>query len=134
MKNLIQIWSRIISFDCTWVLFAHGTSVVVPAGSEDPRQTARDILRDLGEVSGTGTVIGLAQLPGWVVTASHPDVLTYVGPADVGAAASNLTIAYYASAALVADAGELRVVHVERSRSQAFARSASPDGSLRKAG
>jgi len=70
-------------------------------------------------------------LPGWVVTACHPDVLTYVAPADVGAAASDVTIAYYGAAARAADARELRILRVERGRSRAFGRSSSPDNGLR---
>ena len=128
MKNLFQIWSRVITFDCTWVLFAHGTCVVVPATSSDPRQAARDILRGCAGGASIGSVIRLTQLPGWVVTAPHPDVLTYVSPDDVGAAASDVTIAYYGSAALAADASELRILRAERANPRDFARAQGKPG------
>jgi hypothetical protein len=73
-----------------------------------------------------GSVITLATLPGWVVTAAHPDVLNYVGPADVGPAATDVTIAYYAAAALEADMRDLTVLHVERGHTREFAQSSSP--------
>jgi hypothetical protein len=119
MKNLVPIWNRIITFECTWVLFRHGTCVVVPAGSADPRQAARDILRDCADGQ-PGTIVSLSTLPGWVVSASHPDVLTYVSPGDVGSAAADVTISYYAAAALAADIRELRIVHVESAQRRAF--------------
>ncbi len=127
MENLVHVFRRIISFDCTWVLFAHGSCVVVPASGAEPRRAARKILRESTDAFSVGSVIALTLLPGWVVTAPHPDVLTYVSPDDIGPAVSDVTIAYYGSAALGADARELRILHVESVQRRSFAKGSRPD-------
>src|SRR5688572_17686213 len=120
METLVHVFRRIITFDCTWVLFAHGSAVVLPTASDDARQAARKILRESTDAFSIGSVIALSVLPGWVVTAPHPDVLTYVSPDDVGQGAADVTVAYYGSAALGADARELRILSVERVQRRSF--------------
>ncbi|GIJ18996.1 hypothetical protein [Micromonospora gifhornensis] len=85
--DLAGTWRRIIEGDGkSWVVFAHGTCVVLP----DPG-------------------------PGWVVYGHHDDVLTYVGPDEISDS-SDLAIGLYGRHKRDRDGHELDVVHVEDKR------------------
>ena len=83
----------------SWVLFHHGTCVILPKPSpdEDLADQAVSLLGAYGPVhigssAGDFSVIGLEDVPGWCVTCHHDDVLTYVEPADVTRDAGDLEV------------------------------------------
>ncbi|WP_327038568.1 hypothetical protein [Micromonospora maris] len=121
--DLAGTWRRIIEGDGkSWVVFAHGTCVVLPEPEPgvDLAAQAVDILRECGPVhAGTpaadfGTVT-LDPDPGWVVYGRHDDVLTYVGPDEISDS-SDLAIGLYGRRKRDRDGHELDVVHVEDKR------------------
>lgn len=121
--DLVSVWRRIIKGDTkTWVLFGHGTCVVLPDPQPDADLTARavEILREYGPVE-TGSPAGdfgtivLDPGPGWVVWGHHSDVLTYVGPGEVDDE-SDLVVGLWGRSKRDWDAHELEVVHVEDQR------------------
>ncbi len=121
--NLADTWRRIILGDGkSWVVFAHGTCVVLPdpAPGVDLAAQAVEILREYGPVhvgspsADFGTVT-LDPGPGWAVYGHHNDVLTYVGPDEVSDD-SDLAVGLYGRHKRDRDGHELTVVHVEDKR------------------
>ncbi|MGC4885784.1 hypothetical protein [Micromonospora sp. DT227] len=121
--ELAATWRRIIRGDGkSWVVFAHGTCVVLP----DPRPgvdlavEAIDVLREYGPVhvgspAGDFGTLTLDPGPGWVVYGHHNDVLTYVTPDEV-VEGDDLAVGLYGRGKRDLDGRELRVVHVEDRR------------------
>jgi hypothetical protein len=120
--HLVDTWRSIIAGDGkSWVVFEHGTCVVLsdPAAdpAADPADRAVEILREFGPVhAGTPSAdfgtIHLEDTPGWVVTGHHPDVLTYVSPYDV-TQHDTLVVGLAGRTIRDQDARELTVVHVQ---------------------
>ncbi len=121
VDELVALWRQIIVGDHkSWVLFEHGTCVVLVDPTEDLAGQAVGILREYGPVhagtpAGDFNVIELEAPPGWVVTGHHPDVLTYVAPAEV-AEPSEVLVGLTGRAHRDHDGHELTVVHVEDKR------------------
>ncbi len=115
----IETWRTLLAeASKAWVLFAHGTCVVLPEPEVDPSAQAVRLLREWGPVhpgSSTGdvSVIEPASVPGFVVTCHHTDILTYVGPDEADADAGEIAIGLIGRNKRDCDAAELRVVHVE---------------------
>ncbi|MEU7928095.1 hypothetical protein [Micromonospora sp. NPDC049107] len=122
-QDLAGVWRRIIQGDGkSWVVFAHGTCVVLPTPgpSADLAAQAIEILREYGPVhvgssAGDFSTITLDPGPGWVVYGHHNDVLTYVGPDEVQDS-SDLAVGLYGRHKRDQDGHELDVVHVEDKR------------------
>ncbi|MDG4826282.1 hypothetical protein O7635_30905 [Asanoa sp. WMMD1127] len=123
--ELAAVWRRIIRGEGkSWVAFAHGTCVVLPAPRprDDLAKRAIDILREYGPVhpgspAGDFGTIELEDGPGWVVWGHHNDVLTYVGPDEVDDDDGDLAIGLHGRGKRDSDGHELTVVHVEDKRS-----------------
>jgi hypothetical protein len=121
--DLASTWREIIlGADKSWVVFAHGTCVVLPAPDDtvDLAAQATEILREYGPVqagsaAGDFGTITLVPGPGWVVYGHHNDVLTYVGPHEVSDA-DDLVVGLYGRGKRDQDGHELEVVHVEDKR------------------
>lgn len=104
-QQLVDIWRRVIVDEHkSWVVFAHGTCVVLTEPAGDLGEQATAIRAEYGPVhagspAGDFGTLKLHAAPGWVVTAHHPVVgLTGRGNRD-------------------RDGRELQVIHVEdRSR------------------
>ena len=90
-KTLIDTWQGIINGpDKSWVLFENGTCVILMEPEADLAAQATALLREWGPVHagssfGDFSTIKLEDGRGWVVTCHHNDILTYVGPDEVGA-------------------------------------------------
>jgi hypothetical protein len=120
---LVEAWRGIIHGpEKSWVLFAHGTCVILMAPQGHLAAQATELLRERGPVHpgssfgdfGTITLEGGA---GWVVTCHHDDILTYVGPDEVSPEQANdLAVGLLGRAKRGQDAEELRVLHVEDRR------------------
>ncbi|GAA5082104.1 hypothetical protein HNP84_009700 [Thermocatellispora tengchongensis] len=118
---LPEIWRTLLNPVKSWVVFAHGTCVILmdPAPGDLAAQ-AVDLLREYGPVvpgtpAGDFDVIHLEDAPGWAVACHHPDILTYVAPDEV-AVPDDLRVGLAGRAKRDADGRELTVVHVEDRR------------------
>lgn len=121
-ESLIRTWRSIIRGEGkSWVLFANGTCVIPMEPEADLAAQAVGIMREWGPVhagspAGDFSVVDLDGHPGWVVTCHHPDVLTYVGPEEVGEDPAEVAVGLLGRSKRDQDAEELRVVHVEDPR------------------
>jgi hypothetical protein len=120
--ELIEAWrATIVGPTKSWVLFEHGTCVILTEPEDDLELQATDLLRDFGPVhagssAGDFGVITLTNGLGWAVTSHHNDILTFVGPDEVEAGSPDVTIGLFGRSKRGQDAAELRVLHVEDRR------------------
>jgi hypothetical protein len=124
--QLIEAWRRIVVGDSkSWVLFSHGTCVIIIQPEVDLRAQAVELMREFGPVhagspAGDFSVITLTGHPGWAVTCHHNDILTYVASEELSAdKRDNLTIGLFGRGKRDRDAIELEVIHVEDKRNAA---------------
>ncbi len=123
-ETLIDAWRRLLSGSGkSWVLYEHGTCVVLgePVGPLADRAT--EILREFGPVqvggpAGDFRVLELKSGDGWLVTGHHPDVVTFVA-LDESEDPSHLAVGIHGRSKRDRDGRELHVVHVEDARSPA---------------
>ncbi|MFD8392980.1 hypothetical protein ACFV2N_28205 [Streptomyces sp. NPDC059680] len=120
-ETLIDAWRRLLAGSGkTWVLFEHGTCVVLEEPTGDLAAQATEILREFGPVrvggpAGDFRVLELHNGEGWLVTGHHPDVVTFV-PLDDSADPSHLAVGILGRSRRDRDGTELHVVHVEDDR------------------
>ncbi len=122
----IDIWRRIIRGDTkSWVLFEHGTCVILMQPEGDLAEQAKALLAEWGPVqvatpSADFNIIELEDDLGWVVTCHHSDILTYVPPDEFGTPEppelSEVLIGLTGRGWRDQDAAELNVIHVEDKR------------------
>lgn len=123
-ENLIDVWQRLLADPRkSWVLFEHGTCVVLTAPEGELAEQAIDLLRKFGPAhagssAGDFGVIDIEGVEGWVVTGHHNDVLTYVGP-DEPRDHSQIAVGLFGRSKRHQDGTELHVVHVEDKRGSA---------------
>ena len=122
--DLIATWRAALNDpDKSWVLFENGTCVILVEPFGDLATQATTLLREWGPVHAGASFgdFGVIELPagGWVVTGHHPDILTHVSPTEVGPdETSDLSVGLLGRSKRDRDAEELRVIHVEDSRSR----------------
>ncbi|MFJ6900478.1 hypothetical protein [Streptomyces hokutonensis] len=115
---LIAAWRRILDgAEKPWVLFEHGTCVLLEEPTGAPVEQATEILREFGPVqvatsAGDFRVLELKNGEGWLVTSHHPDVVTFVATAEPDDP-SHLAVGMLGRAKRDQDGTELRVAHVE---------------------
>ncbi len=120
--DLIATWRGALGdLGKSWVLFEHGTCVILMEPADDLAAQAMELLRDWGPVHAGASFgdFGVIELPagGWAVTGHHPDILTHVGPAEVGPdETSDLSVGLLGRSKRDQDAEDLRVIHVEDRR------------------
>jgi len=125
MTDYVEAWRRTIVGDHkSWVVFKHGTCVVLPdpAPDDDLAAVATEILREYGPVypgtpAGDFVTVTLEPGPGFVVCGHHNDVLTYVAEDEV-ASHDDLAVGLYGRSKRDQDGRELEVIHVEDRRPQ----------------
>jgi hypothetical protein len=123
MTDFVEAWRRTIQGEHkSWVLFRHGTCVVLvdPGPEADLAAQAIAILREYGPVhvgtpAGDFGTITLDPGPGFVVYGHHDDVLTFVGENEV-TEPDDLKVGLYGRTKRDQDGRELDVVHVEDKR------------------
>ncbi|WP_316783980.1 hypothetical protein [Streptomyces sasae] len=121
---LVDVWQHLLTDPRkSWVLFEHGTCVVLTAPDGDLAEQATEILREFGPVyagspAGDFGVIDVKDADGWVVTGHHQDVLTYVAP-DEPSGQENFAVGMCGRSKRHRDGTELHVVHVEDRRGPA---------------
>ncbi|MFB9238549.1 hypothetical protein ACFFWC_23980 [Plantactinospora siamensis] len=121
--ELVTIWRRSIGDGAkSWVLFGHGTCVVLPNPEPDADLAAMaiEILRAYGPVhpgspAGDFGTIPLEPGPGWLVWCHHGDIMTYVDPGEVERT-DDLSVGLWGRSKRDWDAHELEVIHVEDRR------------------
>ncbi|MEU6201089.1 hypothetical protein [Streptomyces sp. NPDC047061] len=117
-QTLIDTWQRLLTGSGkSWVLFEHGTCVVLEHPTGDIAEQAVGILREFGPMhvataAGDFRVLELNQGEGWLVTSHHPDVVTFV-PRDDPEDPSHLAVGILGRSRRDLDGTELGVVHVE---------------------
>jgi hypothetical protein len=122
MNPLVEVWRSLIAEpEKSWVLFKHGTCVMLPQPAADLRAQASELMEEWGRVfpgtsAGDFSVSELVAAPGWVVTSHHKDILTYVSREEVGDGASEVFIGLLGRSRRDQDAQELEVIHVEDRR------------------
>ena len=120
--QLITVWRSIINGpEKSWVLFEHGTCVILMQPEADLARQAIELLREWGPVhvgtpAGDFGVIPLDEGTGWVVSGHHNDILTFVGPDEMAADAPHFAIGFRGRSKRGQDAEDLRVIHVEDRR------------------
>ncbi|MEM7408333.1 MAG: hypothetical protein AAF458_23795 [Pseudomonadota bacterium] len=105
----------------SWVLFQHGTCVIVMEPDPDLESQAVELLKVWGPAqpgasAGDFSTIDLGDDAGWVVTSHHKDIFTYVAPDEAGADPTELSVGMYGRFKRGEDAASLTVVHVEDKR------------------
>ncbi len=101
-----------------WVLFTHGTYVIIEDPMVDPRDNALARLREFGPVLAGGppgdfSVIGLSRTSGWAVSGYGHGIYTFVHPGELGAdARTEVEIGLHGRGKRDLDARELRIIHV----------------------
>src|SRR5262249_32945013 len=121
--QLIEAWRRIVLGDSkSWVLFSHGTCVIIVQPKADLRAQAVELMREYGPVqvgspAGDFSVITLTGHPGWAVTCHHDDILTYVAPEELSA--DKRGDAMFGRDKRDRDASELEVIHIQDKRNTA---------------
>lgn len=120
---MIDFWKTLLQNqkDKTWVLFKQGTCVILAKGGTDPISDAKVFLGEEGKVipgssGGDFSVVALKELPGWIVTCHHDNILTYVAPNELTAGAGDLEIGLLGRSKRQQDSQRLEVVHVEKAR------------------
>ncbi|WP_437033435.1 hypothetical protein [Streptomyces sp. enrichment culture] len=123
-ETLIDVWQRLLADPGkSYVLFEHGTCVVLTAPEGELAEQAVALLRQFGPVragssAGDFGVIDPRDADGWIVTGHHNDVLTYVGP-DEPQDRSDLAVGLLGRSKRHRDATGLNVVHVRDGRGRA---------------
>ncbi len=121
--QLVEAWrSIIVGGDKCWVLFEHGTCVILTQPEADLAAQATELLKEwpvqAGTDSGDFDVIALAEFPGWVVTCQHPDILDYVSPDEFDEREpADVLVGLIGRSVRDQDARDPHVVHVEDKRS-----------------
>ncbi|OJJ53355.1 hypothetical protein ASPSYDRAFT_36298 [Aspergillus sydowii CBS 593.65] len=124
-EDLAAIWRDILQNDKkSWVLFEHGTCVILMEPTGDLAAQATEFLSKWGPVhvatpSADFQCMELDGEPvsGWIVAGQHPDVLNYILPEDAERAGSgDLQVGLLGRSNRDADGNELKVIHVEDNR------------------
>ena len=122
-EELTEVWRHIVvGENKSWVLFEHGTCVILAQPENDLAAQATALLKEWGPVragtdSGDFDVIAPTDYPGWVVTCYHPDIIDYVSPAEFDSdPPDEVVIGLIGRSKRDQDARELHVVHVEDKR------------------
>jgi hypothetical protein len=116
MEDLyIERWKQLVAHQSyPWVVFAHGTCVVLTEPESDLARQATDLIQQWPVHAGSNLadfgVLPLTDAPGWVVTCAHPDILTYLAPEEVEEGSSEIALGLQGRAKRDQDAHEKRII------------------------
>ena len=106
--------------DQSWVVFEHGTCVVLTEPQGDLAAQATALLCDwvpqIGSSKADFSVAELENGHGWVITCAHPDILNFIARNDAGPETGDAVIGMVGRSKRQQDAQEPRVIHVEDRR------------------
>lgn len=122
INPLVTLWRSIIQGDQkSWVLFEHGTCLILMQAEADLATQARQVMSTWGPVragspAGDFNIISFPDPPGgWIVTGHHPDMLNYVSSEDfTDPNPSHLMIGLLGRGKRDQDAHSLKIVHDKR--------------------
>jgi hypothetical protein len=119
-QKFIEAWKTILAdTKYPWVLFKHGTCVVVKNPGEDIVQQAKDFLKKWGYAPpGTPqadfSADKLPDLPGYLVTTGGPEeIATYVDETEIKEKYDELMIGILGKAKRKHDTRDLEVIYIE---------------------
>lgn len=120
----IDLWRSLINGNKPWVLFEHGTCLIISEPEADLVAQARQIMAASGPVHagssfGDFTVYPLNEpFEGWLVGGHHPGMYNYVSPQDsrVGTGSADILVGIYGREDRDADAHSVKVIDVEDTR------------------
>jgi len=126
-NRMIAIWREIlVKEENSWVMFEHGTCVILLEPEEDIRAQAIVIMKMWGPVvpgtsAGDFKVDTWEDLPGWTVFYHHPDMANYVSPEEFGEESedqirNDMIIGLIGRNKRNEDAKSHKIVHVEDKR------------------
>ena len=116
--DLIHIYKKIVTDDgMNWVLFKHGSCVMLMKPEKDIRGQAINILKEHGSVvagtpSGDFEVTKIPEIGGWVVTGDYPGIMVYVSEEECEKK-DDFEVGMIGRTKREQDAKELEVLHVE---------------------
>lgn len=124
--QFINIYKKIIEPNLkNWVVFEHGTCVIIYHPKEDLENEAKEVLQKYGQVyPGSSTAdftvikvdpdqIGVDS--GWIVAGDQPGILNYVSENE-GEDREDYEIGLIGRDKKEADSKELKIIHVEKIR------------------
>ena len=121
-QQMVKHWRQIIQGPTkSWVLFVHGTCVILMKPDSDLRKQATEIIREWGPVHGGSpaadfSVVHLDEYPGWVIEGHHPDILNYVAPSEVPAGSDDVAIGLLGRGKRHKDGTAPQAIHIEDKR------------------
>lgn len=115
-RELIATWRALLDDSYTsWVLFRHGTCVVLDAPDDEPAARAAALLRNYGPVqAGTDSAdFNVVPAPGGrLVTCYRPEILVFAGEDEAPPGEDDLLVGLAGRARRARDAAELVPVYV----------------------
>ncbi|MBI2593945.1 hypothetical protein HYW44_04880 [Candidatus Daviesbacteria bacterium] len=119
-KNAIAgIYKKVIEPNLkNWVVFEHGTCVIIYHSKEDLENEAKEVLQKYGlPTPGTPSadfeVMKLQGLAGWIVSGNQPGILNYVSE-DEGEDKEDYEIGLIGRNKKEQDLKELKIIYIER--------------------
>jgi hypothetical protein len=116
--DLVNIYKKVITDpSMSWVLFKHGTCVMLLNPEKDIQTQAIKILKEHGSVvagtpSGDFEVTKIPEIKGWIVTGDYPGIMVYVSMVE-GKKKKDFEIGMIGRTKRELDAKELEVLHIE---------------------
>lgn len=120
--DLVKIYKKIIIDPSTcWVLFKHGTCVMLTKPGKDIRAQAINILKEHGSVmpgtpSGDFEVTKIPDLKGWVIIGDSPGIIMYVPMEEICNNKSDFELGMIGRTKRELDGKELKVIYSEDKR------------------
>ncbi len=115
IDKLVDIYKKVIEPKLKdWVIFEHGTCVIIYHTPKNLETEAKEVLQKYGQIhpgseSADFTVMKVDS--GWIVAGSQPGILNYV-PEDEGAGKEDYEIGLLGRNQKDLDSKELKVVHI----------------------
>lgn len=120
--DFIAVFQKVvIDPDVSWVLFKHGTCVMLLTPEDDIRKQAIRILKDHGSVipgtpSGDFDVTRIPDIQGWIVIGVYPGIMVYVSEDEAGSKHHDIDIGILGRTKRDLDAKFVTVIHTEDHR------------------
>jgi len=116
--DLVSVYKKVITDQsASWVLFKHGTCVMLLKPEINVQEQAVEILRQHGPVtpgtpSGDFEVIKIPEVNGWLVIGNYPGMMMYVSNEEAGKK-DDFEIGMIGRTKREQDAKELEVTHIK---------------------
>lgn len=122
VEDVIGVFRDILSKEGSWVLFRHGTCILVPRSEGDLQGWALNFLGEHGKVyvgseSADFGAFQLKNYPAWIVTYHYPEMMNYVSLLEALPGVLPMGMAGRRKREL--DAAELQIIHVEDKKADA---------------